>query len=37
MYDGKDVKDYDLEKFNKECVNAIDFLDKNLDLSGYKY
>ena len=37
MYDGKDVKDYDLEKFNKEYVNAIDFLEKKLDLSGYRY
>ena len=37
MYDGKDVRDYDLEKFNKEYVNAIDFLEKNLDLTQYKY
>ena len=37
MFDGKDVKDYDLEKFNKEYVNAINFLEKNLDLSWYKH
>lgn len=37
MYDGKNIRDYDLEKVNKEYFNAIDFLEKNLDLSGYKH
>ena len=37
MYDGKEVKDYDSDKFNNEYINAIEFLEKKLNLSEYKY